>query len=274
MRWTWVCLALCFCASVGDSEELASSAKAGAEAIRALVEAYPAFLAVSEHAGMVRWKDGTEWEFDDHVKKRDFADLLNRPCLKDQLSIPYVAGWPPQTPGEDCDPGRIRYEPFFRKMYGETAEEVRKNLVNVSWLPGGKGKTVPFSKVNGAADALSRVAQEIGQLPPETRRYAARPVGTFFRRTIGGTERLSMHSFGAAIDLELPKTIMDSWEWHGETARAHPSYPKQALGNEKLGRIVVIFEKHGFIWGGKWYHFDTMHFEYRPELLTSTLPVS
>ena len=27
------------------------------------------------------------------------------------------------------------------------------------------------------------------------------------------------------------------------------------------------FETHGFIWGGKWYHYDTMHFEYRPELL-------
>ena len=32
-------------------------------------------------------------------------------------------------------------------------------------------------------------------------------------------------------------------------------------------QIVRIFEKHGFIWGGFWYHFDTMHFEYRPELL-------
>ena len=31
--------------------------------------------------------------------------------------------------------------------------------------------------------------------------------------------------------------------------------------------IVDIFERHGFIWGGKWYHYDTMHFEYRPELL-------
>jgi hypothetical protein len=30
--------------------------------------------------------------------------------------------------------------------------------------------------------------------------------------------------------------------------------------------IVLIFERHGFIWGGKWYHYDTMHFEYRPEL--------
>jgi len=32
-------------------------------------------------------------------------------------------------------------------------------------------------------------------------------------------------------------------------------------------QIVDIFERHGFIWGGKWYHYDTMHFEYRPELL-------
>ncbi len=32
-------------------------------------------------------------------------------------------------------------------------------------------------------------------------------------------------------------------------------------------QIVRIFEKHGFIWNGYWYHFDTMHFEYRPELL-------
>ncbi len=31
--------------------------------------------------------------------------------------------------------------------------------------------------------------------------------------------------------------------------------------------IVRIFEKHGFIWGGRWYHYDTMHFEYRPELV-------
>ena len=31
--------------------------------------------------------------------------------------------------------------------------------------------------------------------------------------------------------------------------------------------LIAIFEKYGFIWGGRWYHFDTMHFEYRPEIL-------
>ncbi len=40
-----------------------------------------------------------------------------------------------------------------------------------------------------------------------------------------------------------------------------------AYKNEIPWEIVRIFEAHGFIWGGKWYHYDTMHFEYRPELL-------
>ncbi len=31
--------------------------------------------------------------------------------------------------------------------------------------------------------------------------------------------------------------------------------------------IVAAFERRGFIWGGRWAHYDTMHFEYRPELL-------
>ncbi len=30
---------------------------------------------------------------------------------------------------------------------------------------------------------------------------------------------------------------------------------------------VLVFERQGFVWGGKWFFFDTMHFEYRPELL-------
>jgi hypothetical protein len=40
-----------------------------------------------------------------------------------------------------------------------------------------------------------------------------------------------------------------------------------AYRNEIPMEIVRIFEKHGFIWGGKWHHYDTMHFEYRPELV-------
>ncbi|QKQ24798.1 M15 family metallopeptidase [Candidatus Ruthia endofausta] len=36
----------------------------------------------------------------------------------------------------------------------------------------------------------------------------------------------------------------------------------------KIPQIIIdTFEKYSFIWDGKWYHHDTMHFEYRAELL-------
>ena len=39
------------------------------------------------------------------------------------------------------------------------------------------------------------------------------------------------------------------------------------IRNNYPQEIVELFEKHGFIWGGKWSHFDLMHFEYRPEMV-------
>ena len=30
---------------------------------------------------------------------------------------------------------------------------------------------------------------------------------------------------------------------------------------------MEVFEKNNFVWGGKWGHFDILHFEYRPEII-------
>src|SRR5438128_1043434 len=50
------------------------------------------------------------------------------------------------------------------------------------------------------------------------------------------------------------------WRW------AIPRYPIR-WKNKVPQAIVDAFEAEGFIWGGRWLHYDTMHFEYRPELL-------
>ena len=50
------------------------------------------------------------------------------------------------------------------------------------------------------------------------------------------------------------------------TTRLRP-FSAPVWRNRVPAAIVEIFERHGFIWGGKWYHYDTMHFEYRPELI-------
>ncbi len=46
--------------------------------------------------------------------------------------------------------------------------------------------------------------------------------------------------------------------------RGHPMVWK----NRVPQAVVDAFEAEGFIWGGRWKHYDTMHFEYRPELLS------
>ena len=82
--------------------------------------------------------------------------------------------------------------------------------------------------------------------------YVARLGGTLAERNIAGTDRKSAHSWGIAIDLN--DTLADYWRWG---ARKH-----------KMPQAIVdAFEAEGFIWGGRWFHYDTMHFEYRPELL-------
>jgi hypothetical protein len=79
---------------------------------------------------------------------------------------------------------------------------------------------------------------------------------------IAGTNRLSAHGTATAIDIATKHTSYWQWSKHGAGGR----YPWK---NEIPFEIVEIFEKHGFIWGSKWYHYDTMHFEYRPELIAA-----
>jgi len=81
-------------------------------------------------------------------------------------------------------------------------------------------------------------------------------------RQIAGTSRRSNHSYGTAIDL-LPRELrgrLTYWRWNQSGSTGNTYYmPPEA--------VIRIFEDHGFIWGGHWALIDTMHFEYRPEIL-------
>ena len=87
-------------------------------------------------------------------------------------------------------------------------------------------------------------------------------------RNISSTQSRSYHAYGAAIDL-LPKSLgglETYWLW---TAQRIPDwwtvpYTKRFHPPEE---VIKAFESFGFIWGGKWRYYDTMHFEYRPEIL-------
>lgn len=224
---------------------------------RKLVESYPDFLD-SVDLEYLYWKDGTKMKLDDGIYGKTHDEKLDNPDIEDMMSQRYPKGsdWNP-PPKENFEPGRIRYEPFFKKMYGNTAREVQKNLVTVHWLPSICDCKVEFSKVNRAAEKLKAVSDEIeSRLGTEFHKYLNETAGTFNWRNIAGTSRLSTHAFGTAIDINTKYS--NYWRWDGDLV----------WKNKIPMEIVEIFEKYGFIWGGKWYHYDTMHFEYRPELLS------
>ena len=252
-----------------------------------LVSAYPDFL--SGHNGKVLiWKDGTRMLFDDGTGQKSFSKRLNEPDLEDMFYVAYPRGHTGIPPKANADPGRVRYEPFFRKMYGESRAGVGKKLVPIKWLPSKQSKRVMVSSVNGVAAKLQKISNALDKLPrrfdkyliPARRSDRKYVPGVFNWRCIRGTQRLSVHSFGAAIDLVFLQYWRTQLRKKGIKAKGttdcranQPKLPHGAQNftftykNTMPWEIVDIFERHGFIWGGKWAHYDTMHFEYRPELL-------
>jgi len=86
-------------------------------------------------------------------------------------------------------------------------------------------------------------------------------------REIAGTQRMSYHSWGLAIDIQ-PKRLGGKaiyWQWERGRNRDWMLVPLENRWNPP-DQVIEIFEKEGFIWGGKWPFYDNMHFEYRPEL--------
>ena len=228
-------------------------------ALDSLVAAYPETLA-GHDAHVLRWRDGTVMPVPDDIADKTLDERLRHASIADQLRIPYPRGPLLKPPAVNADPGRFRNRAFFFKMYGDCRKgEVAPHLVTVTWLPRTWGKPIRITSVNHVDQRLRLVSAEIDALPAKIKRAAYPIAGTYNCRAIADTGQPSPHGYGIAIDLNT--AFSDYWFW-----RPH----KGALRyrNRMPAEIVAIFEKHGFIWGGKWYHFDTMHFEYRPELLT------
>ena len=66
--------------------------------------------------------------------------------------------------------------------------------------------------------------------------------GCYYPRFIAGTTSLSNHSFGLALDLNVPGN-------------------QRGTVGEMDRTVVAIFKEWGFAWGGDWHYTDPMHFE-------------
>ncbi|MGE0630621.1 MAG: M15 family metallopeptidase [Hyphomicrobiaceae bacterium] len=227
----------------------------------ALLSAYPGFLNRIE-GGQLVWKDGTRMPLDDGQGRKSLERMLDKPDIEDMFSMAYPKGRAGTPPAPGRDPGRVRYAPLFDKMYGNCREgRAAAKLITVDWLPSHGGGKLKFTAVNGAAGQLRKVSAALDRLPGRFAGFLTPSAGTYNCRPIAGTARTSAHGWGIAIDIN-PKRA-HYWRWTKPDSRGR--YPWR---NAIPAEIVDVFEQHGFIWGGKWYHYDTMHFEFRPELVT------
>lgn len=248
-------LLLCGCLLSAVGTQAQAARVTLAEKLVILKDTYPTVVTDIRGSAIIL-PDGRAVAADDGEKK-SHQDKLKRADIEDQLSQVYPLGrCVTGSPKRNFDPGRIRDEAFMKRLFGGSKKEVAKSTTHVSWF----GKRIAFTNRHGAADALKRVHEGLAKLPRKFRTFLHPSGGTFNWRVIAGTDRLSVHSFAAAIDINTKYT--DYWRWAGGKPGRVPKY-KNRIPRE----IVDVFERHGFIWGGKWYHYDTMHFEYRPEMI-------
>ncbi|MFZ5987970.1 MAG: M15 family metallopeptidase [Bacillota bacterium] len=226
-----------------------------------LMMAYPDFIkgvkkgadgrsvfVVMKSGKYIIYDDGRQKSYDQKLANADLQDMLE----------PLYPLWDIDTlMEENYDPGRIRVYSLLKEVYGGSRQQITSNLESVR----AGSKHCSFNRNNKASEALKQVFREISELARE--RPGIYPFvypvnGTFNYRVISGTNQLSPHSFAIAIDLKSDKR--DYWRW------ASREQGQQRL-NSYPTDVVRIFEKNNFVWGGKWGHFDILHFEYRPELI-------
>lgn len=231
--------------NISDSSSVSVRTKVLSPQVQALMDNYSCIINFENN--QLVFADSTTLIYDD-MRTKTQEEALDDADVEDMFREPYQKIEIPTN-----DAGRIRSDALFRKLYGSTSAEVSMNLVNVSWCPNNVGQTLKFTRLYGAADSLAIVSREL-DARPELAKYL-KSAGTMNWRVVAGTDRLSAHSFGIAIDISVEHS--NYWRWSKSTDYV----------NRIPLEIVEIFEKHGFIWGGRWKHYDTMHFEFRPELL-------
>ena len=218
-----------------------------------LIEAYPNEI-VGYGDNHLVWNDGTTLLYDDGLDK-SVQEMLEEGDNEDMSYWLYTNVIEPFN-----DAGRIRNDLLFKKMYGETEYNMEKNLTTIVWCPTLVNMRVRVTTVNGVDKQLQKVSDEL-DTHPEWKKYLD-GISTINWRVVAGTNRMSAHAFGIAIDIG----VSESNYWRLDYPEADEN-DTIAYRNTFPLELVEVFERHGFIWGGRWYHYDTMHFEYRPEIM-------
>ena len=251
--------------------------------IRAIAQAYP------DRAGEPEFRDG-DWTIEVYGERFYFAEGRLLPAsLRDKASeydpLPFYGNYPKELPPwkmptpeesvtikEQADRRNARQlkrpHYFFDTLWrSRNRDEAWEHVKQIRFL--GQPVLVHYSilaevslveqQILRAANTNAAVKQWISSI---------NNVEGWSWRNVAATQSRSFHSYGAAIDL-LPKSLgglQTYWLWTSQHTPAWWTVPYSRRFHPPQ-EVITAFESFGFIWGGKWRYYDTMHFEYRPEIL-------
>ena len=173
-----------------------------------------------------------------------------------------------ELPNRRANPPRRNPEFYDTLWRSATQREATANMVRINFF----GKS--FDVHRDLRDRLVKIdalVMELAKTDPEVKGFIDNigSIGAFNWRNVAATVSRSFHSYGAAIDI-LPRNLRGLatyWQWTSDAN--NPEWyrvPYERRYHPPMS-VVKIFERYGFCWGGKWALFDTMHFEYRPEIM-------
>jgi len=181
--------------------------------------------------------------------------------------------WPSFNESEACGASYVRTPTFprrgrisantvlrgpFAAMFGRTVSQVAAHLVD--WrVPGTRAVVRVHERV---LPALEQVAETIAAQAGDGSGYSVDPAQTSgaSARTLVGGDRVSRHTFGAAIDINADR---------------NPYRTDNRLVTDLPRSWVDAFTAAGFCWGGDWLGTkDAMHFSWQGPAFTpgATLP--
>jgi len=186
--------------------------------------------------------------------------------------IELYLGWTNQTSAKILSRSVSFHGAFWK---ASTRKETEKQIVDITFL--GKDTRVH----TGIQPILAIIEEQILEAAKTDKTIQTwienlGSSGAYYWRLIAKTKSRSYHSYGLAIDL-LPEKLdgkQTYWLWASQERDDwwNVPYGERYHPPEK---VIKIFESYGFVWGGKWVQFDTMHFEYRPEVfILNGLPLA
>lgn len=218
------------------------------------------------------WAEGRLLPFEN---RRNWVDFAPHSFYEYPREVPDVAGWSAERLAQaearlaDRVATNLKRDPaFFDALWGvhnrATADAAQRKTVFL-------GLTVSVHKQ--LIEPLKRIQTRLA-----TARSSDATLDTFLKglrrlegynwRDIAGTQSRSNHAYGTAIDI-IPRTYGGKYPYWLWVAQEKDGWYRQAWKQrwQPHPSLVKAFEDEGFVWGGKWLLFDTIHFEYRPEIL-------